>query len=64
MDSSERQVRRLLWEAKMLLSDPRHPINDRRHPKHREALAAMRMIEDQGRRLLAGQAARPAECRQ
>ena len=52
MDTSEQQVRRLLWEAQMTFSDPRHPVNDRRHPKHHEAMAAFKLIDEQGRQLL------------
>lgn len=52
MEFSDKEVRRLLWEARVLFSDPRHPINDRRHPKHDQALAALRLIEDHGKRLV------------
>jgi hypothetical protein len=52
MDISDRQMRRMLWEAKAIFDDPHHPINDRRHPKHHQAVVARRLIEEQGRRLL------------
>jgi hypothetical protein len=52
MDIYDRQVRRMLWEARVILDDPHHPINDRRHPKHDQAVAALQLIEEQGRRLL------------
>lgn len=52
MDISDRQMRQMLWEAKAMFDDPHHPINDRRHPKHHQAVAARRLIEEQGRRLL------------
>jgi hypothetical protein len=55
MEISERQVRRLLWEAHMIFSDPHHPINDRRHPKHHEAIASYKLIAERGRRLLKAQ---------
>lgn len=60
MDISDRQVHRMLWEAKVIFGDPHHPINDRRHPKHHQAVAALRLIEEQGRRLLTTS---PRECR-
>jgi hypothetical protein len=52
MDMSEQRVRRMLWEARIIFGDPHHPINDRRHPKHDQAVAALRLIEQQGKRLL------------
>jgi len=42
----------LLWEAHIISCDPRHPINDRRHPAHDQAIAALKLVEEQGRRLL------------
>jgi len=61
MDISNQQVRRLLWEARVIFSDPRHPINDCRHPRHNQALAALRLIESEGKRLLKGQAQQDAK---
>jgi hypothetical protein len=52
MEIHERDMRRLLWEAHCITSDPHHPINDRRHPKHHQAVAALKLIEEEGRRLL------------
>lgn len=58
MDMSERRVRRMLWEARMIFDDPRHPINDRRHPKHDQAVAALHLIEQHGKHLLSTQVKR------
>ena len=52
MDMSEQRVHRMLWEARVIFDDPHHPINDRRHPKHHQAVVALKLIEEQGRRLL------------
>ena len=52
MNISDRQARQLLWEAHVISCDPRHPINDRRHPAHDQSVAALKLIEEQGRGLL------------
>lgn len=56
MDMSEQRVRRMLWEARVIFDDPHHPINDRRHPKHDQAVVALRLIEEQGKRFLSERA--------
>jgi len=52
MDESTRQLSRMLWEARVIFDDPHHPINDRRHPQHDQALAVFKLIEEEGKRLL------------
>lgn len=50
MDTSDRQLRQLLWEAREMFRDPRHPLNDPLHLKHDEAVAALELIMAHGRR--------------
>jgi len=42
----------LSWETRILLSDPRNPINDRLHSEDDRALASPRLIEGQVESLL------------
>ena len=52
METTDQQLRQLLWEATVIFSDPHHPINDRRHPEHDRAVAVFRQIQEEGRQLL------------
>jgi hypothetical protein len=54
MDKGDQAVWALFWEWRMMKRDPHHPINNRQHPKHAVAVAAMKLLEEEGRRLLEG----------
>lgn len=56
VEKSDQEIRGLLSEWWTIKNDPFHPINNRRHPKHDAAMAALRLLEEEGRRLLGEQA--------
>ncbi len=52
MDILEKRLRHLLWEVRMIANDPHHPVNNRRHPRHKQWVATLNLIEAHGARTL------------
>ncbi len=50
MDILEQRLRHLLWEVRMIANDPHHPVNNRRHPRHKQWVATLNLIEAHGAR--------------
>jgi hypothetical protein len=50
MDIFEKRLRNLLCEVRMIANDPHHPVNNRRHPRHKQWVATLNLIEAHGAR--------------